>query len=69
MTYPHTIEVKEIPVPANYIQVVISTDYGTHISKDEFYGDKEQFLKFWEPLVNYYEGVKNADSIQQRERV
>lgn len=69
MTYPHTIEVKEIPVPANTIQVVISTDYGTHISKDEFYADYEEFLKFWEPLVNYYEGVKNANSIQQRERV
>lgn len=62
MIYPHTIEVKEIPVPAGTIQVTISTDYGTHISKDEFYAEPEEFLKFWKPLVEYYEGVKNGRS-------
>lgn len=65
MSYPHTIEVKEIPVPAGTIQVIISTDYGTHISTDEFYAEPEQFLQFWQPLVDYYERVKNANSIQQ----
>ena len=59
MEYPHTIEVKEIPVPPKTIQVVISTDYGTHISKEEFYAEPEQFLKFWQPLVTYYEKLKN----------
>jgi hypothetical protein len=62
MTYPHTIEVKEIPVPPKTIMVVISTDYGTHISKDEFYAEPEEFLAFWKPLVEYYEGVKNDRS-------
>lgn len=59
MEYPHTIEVKEIPVPPKTIQVVISTDFGTHISKDEFYAEPEEFLKFWQPLVQYYEKVKH----------
>lgn len=62
MTYPHTIEVKEIPVPPKTIMVVISTDYGTHISKDEFYAEPEEFLKFWQPLVTYYEKVKNEQN-------
>lgn len=60
--YPHTIEVKEIPVPPKMIMVVITTDYGTHVSKDEFYAEPEEFLKFWQPLVEYYEGVKNDRS-------
>lgn len=59
MTYPHRIEVKEIPVPPKTIQVVISTDYGTHISKDEFYTEPQEFLDFWKPVVDYYEKVKN----------
>ncbi len=62
MTYPHRVQVKEIPVPAGTIQVTISTDYGTHISKDEFYADPQEFLDFWKPLVDYYEGVKNERS-------
>lgn len=62
MKYPHRIQIKEIPVPPKTIQVVISTDYGTHISKDEFYAEPEEFLKFWKPLVDYYEGVKNDRS-------
>ncbi len=59
MEYPHTIEVKEIPVPPKTIMVTISTDYGTHISKDEFYAEPEEFLKFWKPLVTYYEKMKH----------
>jgi hypothetical protein len=62
MTYPHKIEVKEIPVPAGTIQVVISTDYETHVTTHEFYAEPEEFLKFWKPLVEYYEGVKNDRS-------
>jgi hypothetical protein len=62
MDYPHTIEIKEIPVPPKTIMVVISTDYGTHISKDEFYAEPEEFLKFWQPLVTYYEKVKNEQN-------
>lgn len=62
MKYPHTIVVKEIPVPAKMTQVTISTDYGTHISNDEFYADPEEFLAFWKPLVDYYERLKNDRS-------
>lgn len=59
MSYPHKIEIKEIPVPPKMIQVVISTDYDTHVTRQEFYSTREQFLEFWKPLVQYYEGVKN----------
>ncbi len=62
MTYPHRVEVKEIPVPPKTIMVTITTDYGTHISKDEFYAEPEEFLKFWQPIVEYYEKVKNDRS-------
>lgn len=58
MTYPHRVVVKEIPVPPKTIQVTISTDYGTHITNDEFYAEPQEFLDFWKPLVDYYEGVK-----------
>lgn len=60
MKYPHNIEVHEIPIPPKMIRVVISTDYETHTTKQEFYADREQFLDFWKPLVEYYEGVKNG---------
>lgn len=60
MTYPHNITVEEIPVPPKMIRVVLSTDYETHTTKTEFYADPEQFLEFWKPLVEYYEGVKNG---------
>lgn len=62
MTYPHKVTVQEIPVPAGTIQTVIETDYGTHTTKHEFYAEPEEFLKFWKPLVDYYEGVKNDRS-------
>lgn len=62
MKYPHTLIVKEIPVPAKMTQVTISTDYGTHVSNDEFYADPEEFLAFWKPLVDYYERLKNDRS-------
>ncbi len=60
--YPHRVQIKEIPVPPKTIQVTISTDYGTHISKDEFYADPQEFLDFWKPLVEYYEGVKHEQN-------
>jgi len=59
MKYPHKIIVKEIPVPPKTIQVVIETDYETHVTNHEFYANPEEFLKFWKPLVDYYEGVKH----------
>jgi len=59
MTYPHKIEIKEIPVPPGEIQVIISTNFSTHTSFHEFYATPEEFLEFWKPLVEYYEGVKN----------
>ena len=62
MKYPHKIKVEEIPVPPNVIRVVISTDYETHTTNHEFYAEPEQFLKFWEPLINYYEGVKREQN-------
>lgn len=65
MPYPHTIEVKEIPVPEGYIQTVIESDIGSYKTKKEFYATQEDFLAFWKPLVDYYEKVKNANSIQQ----
>lgn len=62
MKYPHTLVVKEIPVPAKMTQVTISTDYGTHVSNDEFFAEPHQFLEFWKPLVEYYEGVKREQA-------
>lgn len=60
MKYPHKIEVHEIPIPPKMIRVVISTEHETHTTKNEFYAEPEQFLEFWKPLVEYYEGVKNG---------
>lgn len=60
--YPHKIEVKEIPVPPKTIMTTITSDFGTHTSKEEFYATPEEFLAFWQPLVEYYEGVKNDRS-------
>ena len=59
MSYPHKITVKEIPVPEGMIQTVITTDYETHTTTHEFYGTKQEFLEFFKPLVDYYEGVKH----------
>ena len=59
MSYPHTIEVKEIPIPEHYTQVVISSDFGSYTTKKEFYASPEDFLEFWKPLVTYYEALKN----------
>lgn len=64
MTYSHKLTVKEIPVPAGTIQTVIASDIGGHISNKELYATPEEFLSFWQPLVDYYEKVKNANSIQ-----
>jgi len=62
MSYPHTITVKEIPVPAGTIQTLITTDYGTYETNHKFFATPEEFLAFWKPLVDYYEGVKNDRS-------
>ncbi len=62
MSYPHKITVKEIPVPAGTIQTLITTDYGTYETNHKFFATPEEFLAFWKPLVDYYEGVKNDRS-------
>ena len=59
MSYPHTIEVKEIPVPPKHIQVTIESDLGAYKTKKEFFATPEDFLEFWKPLVTYYEVIKN----------
>ena len=63
MSYPHKIDIKEIPVPQGMIQVRIESDIGKHTSVKEFYADQKDFLEFWKPLVDYYEQVKHANSI------
>jgi hypothetical protein len=64
MDYPHKLTVSEIPVPAGMIRTSIESDIGSYKTTKEFYATPEEFLSFWEPLVNYYEQVKNANSIQ-----
>jgi hypothetical protein len=59
MEYPHTIEIKEIPVPPEMIQVTIETDLGSYKTNKRFFSTREEFLEFWKPLVTYYEGINN----------
>ena len=66
MAYSHKLTVKEIPVPAGTIQTVIESDVGNYKTTKEFYATPEEFLSFWKPLVDYYEGVRDANSIQNR---
>ena len=63
MTYPHTLEIKEIPVPPKTIHVKIESDLGRYKTTKDFFAEPEEFLKFWKPLVEYYEEVKNANGI------
>jgi len=62
MQYPHKVSVKEIPYAL--IQTTILSEVGKDTSSKEIYSTPEEFLALWEPLVNYYERVKNANSIQ-----
>lgn len=62
--YSHKLSIKSIPVPKGYIQTIIESDVGGHTSTKEMYATPEEFLEFWKPLVEYYEGVKIANSIQ-----
>lgn len=64
MPYSHKLIINEIPVPAGYIQTIIASDIGGHISTKELYATPQEFLAFWQPLVEHYERVKNANSIQ-----
>jgi hypothetical protein len=64
MPYSHKLSVESLPVPKDYIRVVIETDVGTHITSKELYATPEDFLEFWKPLVDYYKGLKNANSIK-----
>ena len=63
MTYPHTLMVREIPVPSKTLEVIITTDHATHKTNHKFFAEPEEFLQFWKPLVDYYEEVKHANSI------
>lgn len=65
--YPHKIKIKEIPVPPKTIQVEITTDYGTYNTNHQFFAEPQEFLEFWKPLVEYYEGVKNGNNIHSSE--
>ena len=53
------MSIKEIPVPPKTIMVTFERDNGVYESRHEMFFEPEQFLEFFEPLVNYYEGVKN----------
>jgi hypothetical protein len=64
MKYPHKLVVEEIPVPAGYIRTMIESDMVSYKTTKEFYATPEEFLTFWQPLVEHYERVKNANSIQ-----
>jgi hypothetical protein len=66
MSYPHKIQVKEIPVPPKTIQVTIETDLGPQTTKKQFFASREEFLQFWEPLVNYYGVVKNDEDASEK---
>lgn len=66
MSYPHTIDIKQIPVPSKHIQVKIETDLGPYTTTKEFYATPEEFLEFWKPLVNYYEALKNDQHTSEK---
>lgn len=63
--YSHKLSIKEIPVPQGYIQTIIESDIGGHTTRKELYADQSEFLEFWKPLVEHYEKVKHANSIQE----
>ena len=60
----NTIYIKEIPIPPKTIMVTLEREIGDHISRNELFFEPEGFLEFFKPLVNYYEGVKNASETE-----
>lgn len=59
MTLTHKMFIKEIPVPKGTIMVTLEQDFGKHVTTKEMFFTPEDFLEFFKPLVDYYEGVKN----------
>lgn len=55
----NTIDIRQLQVPRGTIMVTLSQDNGVMETKRELFFTEEEFLKFFKPLVNYYEGVKN----------
>lgn len=55
----NTIDIRQLQVPRGTIMVTLSQNNGVMETKRELFFTEEEFLKFFKPLVNYYEGVKN----------
>ena len=60
----NSLFIKEIPIPPKTIMVTFEKEIGDHTSRNELFFEPEKFLEFFEPLVNYYEGVKNASKTE-----
>ena len=56
------LHIKELPVPPKTIMVTFEKNNGIHTSYNELFFEPENFLTFFKPLVDYYEGVKNEQS-------
>lgn len=55
----NTIDIRQLQVPRGTIMVSFTQNNGVMETKRELFFTEEEFLKFFKPLVNYYEGVKN----------
>lgn len=60
MNLSSKIRVEEIPIPKGTIMVTLTKEFGPHESKTQLFFDDKEFLEFFKPLVDYYEGVKNG---------
>jgi hypothetical protein len=58
----NTLHIKELPVPPRTIMLTFEKNNGVHKSFNEMFFEPEEFLEFFKPLVDYYEGVKNESS-------
>jgi hypothetical protein len=58
----NTLHIKEIPIPPKTIMVTFEKNNGVYKSYNEMFFEHEEFLEFFKPLVEYYEGVKNESS-------
>jgi hypothetical protein len=59
----NTLHIKELPVPPKTIMVTFEKNNGVHTSFNEMFFEPEEFLKFFKPLVEHYEKVKNEQNI------
>lgn len=62
MNLSSKIRVEEIPIPKGTIMVTLEKEYGPHVSRTQMFFDNKEFLEFFKPLVEYYEGVKHVQS-------